>query len=315
MSNKESDALKDLKSDKEGFLENQKPSADPKKKPQWKKFYFRLIGGSLYYYKNEKSPKANGVVQLAGVKLEEQQIEKKSAIILSAQGTSFIIGSTDSKLVSDWSSSIKANLSKPASNLELKGEVAKMGIMMKAKKNIAGKAATSSLGKSVMNKVIDAETKKLLACIRNLVTVESGSSALADKLERNAIKIVIKSYFLWENKSVPLEEFQKVEVPLKQALRILLAVYDNISKVEDPAMKTQVLDEKFTVVAVLLDNTKDILTKLVSPHMKPKSIGRINEIFQQIARRDFLLKCFSDDSLHEDVSYTVDFIRSYIRNS
>jgi hypothetical protein len=166
-----------------------------------------------------------------------------------------------------------------------------------------------------MNKVIDAETKKLLDCIRNLVTAESGSSALAEKLERNAVKIVIKSYFLWENKSVPLEEFQQVEVPLKQALKILLAVYDNLSKVKDPAMKAQVLDEKFTVVAVLLDSVKEILIKLLSAHMKPKSIGRINEIFLQIARRDFLLKCYTDESLKDDVGYVVGFIRSYIRNS
>jgi len=166
-----------------------------------------------------------------------------------------------------------------------------------------------------MNKVIDAETKKLLASIRNIVTVESGSAALADKLERNAIKVVIKSYFLWENKSVPLDDFQKVEVPLKQALRILLTVRDNITKVKDPALKAQVLDEKFTIVAVLLDNVKEILTKLLSPHLKPKSIGRIDEIFHQVAKRDFLLKAYTDESLKNDVDYIVDYIRVYIRNA
>jgi len=247
--------------------------------------------------------------------LKNNRSKKKNAIKISAAGAQFILGSSDSKLISDWAAALKTNLSKPQANLELKGEVAKMGIMMKAKKNIAGKAATSSLGKTVMNKVIDAETKKLMACIRNLVTAESGSSALADKLERNAIKIVIKSYFLWENKSIPLEEFQKVEVPLKQALKILLTVYDNIAKVKDPALKAQVLDEKFTIVAVLLDNCKELLIKLLSPHVKPQSVGRINEIFQQIARRDFLFRAYTDESLKPDVDYCVDFIRAYIRNA
>jgi hypothetical protein len=48
---------------------------------------------------------------------------------------SFTLGSTDTKQISEWFSSLKTNLSKPSSNLELKGEeVAKMGLMMKAKK-------------------------------------------------------------------------------------------------------------------------------------------------------------------------------------
>jgi len=138
MAKKEAEAFKDIKSDKEGFLEHQKPSADPKKKPQWKKIYFRLVGGSLYYYKNEKDTKATGVVHintsLSETKIEQQQIEKRHAIVISGEGGSFVVGTNDAKLGSDWLTALKASSSKPQSSLELKGEVAKMGIMMKAKK-------------------------------------------------------------------------------------------------------------------------------------------------------------------------------------
>jgi len=138
---------------------------------------------------------------------------------------------------------------------------------------------------------------------------------LADKLEKNAIKIVVKAYFLWENKTIPLEDFLKVEAPLKQALRILLAVYDNIEKVKDVKLKAEILDEKFTVAAVLLDTVKELLVNILQPHLKLKSITRVNDTFNQIARRDFLLKAFSEESLKSDVNLVVNFTRAYIKKS
>jgi len=67
-------------------------------------------------------------------KIEQQQIEKRHAIVISGEGGSFVVGTNDAKLGSDWLTALKASSSKPQSSLELKGEVAKMGIMMKAKK-------------------------------------------------------------------------------------------------------------------------------------------------------------------------------------
>jgi len=243
----------------------------------------------LYFYKEKQSSKAKGVVQLKGVKIEEQTIDKKNSLVLSSEGNLFIISGND---IREWSQSLQNNLNHEPILLELKGETAKMGFIMKAKKNIAGKAATSSFGKSVINKVIDDEIKQLITCVKNIIAVESGSKELADKLEKNAIKIVVKAYFLWENKTIPLEDFLKVEAPLKQALRILLAVYDNIEKVKDVKLKAEILDEKFTVAAVLLDTVKELLVNILQPHLKLKSITRVNDTFNQIARRDFFIKGF-----------------------
>jgi len=102
---------------------------------------------------------------------------------------------------------------------------------------------------------------------------------------------------------------------LKQALRILLAVYDNIEKVKDPNLRVEILDEKFTVAAVLLDTVKELLVNILQPHLKTKSINRVNDTFNQIARRDFLLKAFSEESLKPDVHHVVNFTRSYIKKS
>jgi len=98
-------------------------------------------------------------------------------------------------------------------------------------------------------------------------------------------------------------------------LRILLAVYDNIEKVKDVKLKAEILDEKFTVAAVLLDTVKELLVNILQPHLKLKSITRVNDTFNQIARRDFLLKAFSEESLKSDVNLVVNFTRAYIKKS
>jgi hypothetical protein len=320
MSKKEVVELKDAKIDKEGTLEHQKSSDDPKKKPSWDRHYFRLVGGTLYFYKDDKAKKATGFVALGkDVKVSDQTIEKVNAISISQEGEtgSFTVGTNDAALASAWASAIRANVGKDAVALELKDGVVvkKMGFVTKAKKNIAGKALSSNMGKSAMKKVIDDDIKQLLSCIKNIIAVESGSRELADRLEKNTIKIAVKAYFLWENQTVPLSDFEKLEGPLKQSLRILLAVYDGIEKVKDPAMKAEVLDEKFTVVAVLLDSVKDALTAVLSPHVKPKSIQRIHDTFATIARRDFFLHSFSEPSLKPDVSHVITYVRSYIKKS
>jgi len=136
MSKKETIDLKDLKADKEGFLEYQKTSSDPKKKTTWIKLYFRLTGGSLYFYKEKQSSKAKGVVQLKGVKIEEQTIDKKNSLVLSSEGNLFIISGND---IREWSQSLQNNLNHEPILLELKGETAKMGFIMKAKKTLLEK--------------------------------------------------------------------------------------------------------------------------------------------------------------------------------
>jgi len=298
----------DLKSDKEGFLH--KLQSDKK---DWQKLYFRLAGGSLYYYSNEKPGKAKGVFQLKDVKFEAQTFNKKNAIVLNGQEKSLVISVTDASQSNVWLDALKAGASKQPISFPLKDE-SKSGVLFKAKKNFAGKAATSSLGKSVIKKILDDELKQLIACVKNIIAIESGSKELADRLEHNTMKITLKSYFLWENKTVSIDEFKKLEIPLKQALRLLLAVYDNAGKIRDENFKAQVFDEKFTVVAVLLDNVKELLITVLQPHLTAKSIARIPETFDKVASRDFLLHAWTTVSLKPDVDFVMNFVRRYVQN-
>jgi hypothetical protein len=299
-----------IKSDKEGFLLQVK---DVKKKGEWSKLYFRLADGTLYFYSSEKKKRAKGLIQLAGVKIEETTVENNPGFHISYGNEKILLTSKENTACKEWVEAINKNLKKEPGSLPLEGNASKSGFIFKVKKNIAGKAASSSVGKSVMKKVINEELKQLITCVKNIIAVESGSRELADRLEHNTIKLAVKGYFLYENGTVTIEEFQKIEPPLKQSLKILLAVFDNLEKIKDPKMREFVLDEKFTVVAVLLDSVREILTKILQPHLTAKSMNRVYETFEKIANRDFLLRAWSEPSLKGDVSHVINFVRDYVK--
>jgi len=262
-------------------------------------------------------------MELKGQQIAEETLEKKNALVFRSsspkeeEGCLHGISPNPSAPLADWLPFFTAALKKEPVVVPDLLKPAKTGMLYKAKKNLAGKAATSSLGKHVMKSVIPEDVKLLIKSVRNIIIVvigeENGSKEVADRLEKNTIKIVVKCYFLWENKILALSEFQKIETPLKQALKLLLMVYDNADKIKDMEMKRQVLEEKFTVIAVLLETVRDNLITLLTPHLKPKSTARIGETFQRIAQTDFLLKAWHDQSLKPDTSYCMTFVRDYVK--
>ncbi len=62
-------------------------------------------------------------------------------------------------------------------------------------------------------------------------------------------------------------DFKAADDPLRQALRLILKVYDNLHKLPVELQK-KTLEEKFYVVAVLFDNVQDALKTILGPHLK-----------------------------------------------
>jgi len=145
--------------------------------------------------------KAKGLLQLKDLKVEETNFEKKEAIILSAGeiSTNFVISGVEASHTKEWHAILLQNLNKDPVSLPLK-DANKTGMIFKAKKNLAGKAATSSLGKSVINKILDDQLKKLIQSLKNIIAgtaTEADPKDLANTLEKNTVKIIVKAYFLW----------------------------------------------------------------------------------------------------------------------
>eukprot|EP01102_Stenamoeba_stenopodia_P009256 TRINITY_DN2729_c0_g1_i1.p1 TRINITY_DN2729_c0_g1~~TRINITY_DN2729_c0_g1_i1.p1 ORF type:complete len:374 (-),score=116.90 TRINITY_DN2729_c0_g1_i1:442-1563(-) len=70
-------------------------------------------------------------------------------------------------------------------------------IFSKAKKNLAERFATSTIGKAILNKLIDDRGRQVLDAIKNILT-NVHSAQEAENTERNATRLAIKYYFLYE---------------------------------------------------------------------------------------------------------------------
>ena len=79
----------------------------------------------------------------------------------------------------------------------------------KAKKNVAGKVATSALGKKAIRSHAPEEVKNLIKSINTLVEQESKGSKKAGEIEENIFKIGIKV----KNSKNPSEK-PPTEIPL-----------------------------------------------------------------------------------------------------
>jgi len=319
--------------DKEGHLEKKSKT----KKNSWKRYYFKLAGSALYYFNKEKSEKAKGVVVLKNGTVEDgsRNPDKKFQISIKIlnENNLFIIAAPTEKDFNEWLVVLKENQNKEVVSLPMKpGSISiynspdavslsssssspsSPSLLFKAKKNLAGKAAVSGVGKAMIKKVIDDNVKQVISSIKKIVQTETGQSELADRLEKHSIKITVKTYFLWENKTLKLGDFDPIEQPLKQALNILITVDSNVDKLKDPKLKDEFIKEKFTVISILLDQVRTSLTDLLTPHLKPKSINRIKETFETISRHEFLIRAYSEPTLREDIAKLMSFVRNYVGN-
>jgi hypothetical protein len=82
----------------------------------------------------------------------------------------------------------------------------KDGALFKAKKNLAGKAATSGLGKSVLNKLLDDNSNQIIKSMKRIITIHSDKKK-ATEIHDTIIKILIKAHFQIEKKNVDPTEF------------------------------------------------------------------------------------------------------------
>lgn len=95
-------------------------------------------------------------------------------------------------------------------------------ILFRAKKNISGKMATSSL---VKQKVMNDETRNLLNALVNIVTTVVDEKTAHD-VEKQVIKTIMKGYFQVEQGNVSAEkDLKPLDALLRQAFNQVMVIY------------------------------------------------------------------------------------------
>jgi len=282
------------------------------KKKEWKAVYCLVIGGSFYYYKSSTDAEPKGCIDLAGhtvVSPVELKGEKKKctfAIQKDAENLAFVGACSETELKA-WKQILDESLGKDRSEPPtVVAQKKKQGVMKRVKKRAASKTATSVLGKKVMKAIVNEETTTLLNALKRIVKSESGSSKKADDLEKNIIKIAVKSFLLIENKVLTADDFLVADKPLREAFELMVKVFNGRGRVKEEKIK-----EALGKVEELLKKAEEVITNLLAPHLTAKNMLRISSAFGCIANADFLMTVFRNDLLEEDLDKLIDAMEYY----
>jgi len=282
------------------------------KKKEWKAVYCLVIGGSFYYYKSSTDAEPKGCIDLSGhvvVSPVELKGEKKKctfAIQKDPENLAFV-GSCSETELKAWKQILDECLGKDRSEPPtVVAQKKKQGVMKRVKKRAASKTATSVLGKKVMKAIVNEETTTLLNALKRIVKSESGSSKKADDLEKNIIKIAVKSFLLIENKVLTADDFLVADKPLREAFELMVKVFNGRGRVKEEKIK-----EALGKVEELLKKAEEVITNLLAPHLTAKNMLRISSAFGCIANADFLMTVFRNDLLEEDLDKLIDAMEYY----
>jgi len=80
--------------------------------------------------------------------------------------------------------------------------------MMRLKKNLGGKIATSAAGKSLIKDMLGPTTITVINILKELIESKDGKKK-ANEIENIAIKIGVKIILLYNNKNIPDRDLRK----------------------------------------------------------------------------------------------------------
>jgi len=295
---------------KEGTIDFCKFSA--KKKPEWHKNHLRLFGGSLFYYKNNKTEtKPFLVLHLNDCKLEENliHVDKVPNFSLEYPLKTFYISTGTQEEVTEWLKILREHARKEPMVFGLKEGT----LMDRAKKNLTGKVSSSTLGKSVMKKkMVDKPSRQGIKAVKHMIAVQTGSKTLADNTEKNVIKLSAKSYFLWEKNLISIRNLEPLEEISRKTVKTLYVVYLNIDKVTDVKSKDEILRDKVAFISACCKQLAEELREMLKPHLTEKSLLMINGVLDIIAAENFMVGVFQNEKLKDDVSKVMDIAKNVL---
>eukprot|EP01116_Phalansterium_solitarium_P024164 TRINITY_DN8773_c0_g1_i1.p1 TRINITY_DN8773_c0_g1~~TRINITY_DN8773_c0_g1_i1.p1 ORF type:complete len:334 (+),score=101.55 TRINITY_DN8773_c0_g1_i1:98-1099(+) len=315
----------DLSLDKEGYLFKQLASSAKRRLGQskWTLMFCNLIGSSLHFYKDAEAQEPKSTLELTGARViceekiaDKDQKDKKSkklkfSVETAKEVTVFAV--EDAAELEDWISSLNAHLSLPPSPplTKEKKRSRMQKIAFQAKKNVAGKVATSALGKAAFRSKIPEEVSELVAAVKHVVERESNSPKKADEFEESLIKIGVKVFLLLDSGRIQAAKLLVADEPLRAGFELLEKCFNYSRFHKQPDLDHLYI--KLQEVQKLLGHATHLSVKVLEPHMKPKSSQLLSDTLGYFANADFLFKVFKDSALEEDLENLITAATFYLQ--
>lgn len=287
---------------KEGVLEFQKKARMSGK--TWKVIYAVLTPGGLHIFKDVNDLYPSKSFSLENGAAEPGEKNKTFSFgYKTGEGTVYLAGENDAE-VTAWLEVLKQESGKKMTLPPKKSDTqrSKDSMLFRAKKNISGKVATSSLMKQ---KVLNEETRHLLDAL--VAVVERVTDAkTAASVEKQIIKMVLKGYFQYEKGTITMDDFRKIDGVIRKAFNQVDKLF-GYYQVRTAAQ----LSEGFTKTAGMLQEASSAVTTLLEPYVRPENIGKMKEALAVIANADFLFKVWDCPQLEQNLLSLISAMNKY----
>jgi len=177
----------------------------------------------------------------------------------------------------------------------------KGGLGTRMKKNLAGKVMASSLGK----KIIPQQARGLLKGLNNIVTKVYGAKR-ATEIEKSIIKLIVKAKICIDDKKVTEDDFLQADAPLRKAFNVIVDLYDFYGDPVNDRMKAS-----FTTAANHLKEVGNIISALMKPHVQPKNLQRLKDVFDVLGNVDFFIATWQNPDTGKEMEDLVDAMNKY----
>jgi len=179
----------------------------------------------------------------------------------------------------------------------------------KAKKNIAGKAATSKLGKSILKKVMDDESNNLMRALKRTVELRTDQKK-AKEIQNNIIKLFLKAHFQIEKKVLTPEQFAVADRPLRKTFRRIIKINESYETLQKDQ---ELLKTNFLKIETYLKEIESIILGLLNPYITEKNRKRLSDTVLFLSRIDFLTSVWADPRSKEPLLKMTTAMANYLK--
>jgi hypothetical protein len=291
---------------KEGALELYSKKIGSK---SWKSVFVCVTGGGLHVHKHKSKAPVSFDIEHCILDKHPANIEGKSNAFGLRTSSKYIVlaAASDAELL-EWLDAFKGAFGKKMTYPEqlLRKEVRarqNTDLLFRAKKNISGKMATSSI---VKQKVLNEDTRALLGALVSIVRAVVDEKT-ACEVERQVIKIVLKGYFQLENGTISIEKDIK---PVDQLLRQAFNQVDKLFGYYQVRTTAQ-LAAGFTKAAAGLRAVSAAIIKIMEPHVRPDNIAKMLSVLNLLSDESFLVRIWENPGVEQDLLALVSAMNKY----
>jgi len=190
-----------------------------------------------------------------------------------------------------------------------KKEGSSEGLGEKAKRNLASKAATSTLGKKLLSKALDDDANNLMKSLKKLIENQTDKKR-AKEIQNTILRLLVKAYRQIEAKKLTEEQFAVADRPLRKAFRRIVRMTASYPELKN---KPEELKENFAALESYLKEIQTIVEGLLNPYISDKNKVKFSDAIKFLSNPDFLTKVWADQKSKSDLDKMCAALTKYLQ--